>query len=261
MDPAEAIDRARLLQDQGKAEEALELLLSAAKEHDDEDLRAEIALFYAERGWQRLDEGAMADFRAASAWGECPLALAGEAALRAGRGEHEEARRLLERALELDPELPQAHYWMGWILRARGESGPALESFSRAASEWPAYGAAHVARAGLLLDLGRKEEARQAIREGLLHCPYEAGLYEALGRWCAGENDPAKAMKAFQRAVQINRRSLSAWLGLAEAAARDGNELEMTRALDAAVNLDREATLEWVRREAPGNPLLRTYLQ
>jgi len=261
MDVSEAIDRARLLQDQGRPDEALQILLSAAQEHDDEDLRAEIALFYAERGWQRGDEGALADFREAAAWGECPLALAGEAALRAGRGEHEEAGRLLERALELDPELPQAHFWRGRIHWTRGAHAAALEAFSRAAELRPGFGAAHAWRARALAALGRREEAHQALLEGLRHCPYEAELYEELGSHFAAGEDRARARKALRRAVEIDRNRRSAWLALAGAAAREGDELEMTRALDAAAALDREATLEWVRKEAPGNPLLKTYLQ
>lgn len=261
MDVAEAIDRARLLQEQGKPDEALEVLLAAAKEHEDEDLRAEIALFYAERGWQRLDEGALADFQAAAAWGECPLALAGEAALRAGGGELEEAGRLLERALELDPELPQAHYWTGRIRWARGEREPALESFSKAVEAWPAFGAAQTARARAFLELGRKEEALQAILEGLRHCPYEAGLYEILGRLHAGGNDLGKARRALRRAVEIDRKNLSAWLALAELSAKEGDELEMTRALDAAAATDREAVLKWAREKAPEMPLLKAYLE
>lgn len=259
MDIAEVIDRARRLQEQ-EPDQALAVLLAAAQEHDDEDLRAEIALFYAERGWQRLNEGALADFQAAAAWGECPLALAGEAALRAERGELEEAERLLERTLELDPELPQAHYWRGRIHWARGEREPALNCFSKAVDAWPAYEAAQVARARALLELERKEEAQQAILEGLRHCPYEAGLYETLGRFHAGENEPARARMALRRAVEIDRKNLSAWLALAGQSARDGDELEMTRALDAAAALDRETTLEWVRKEAPRNPLLKIYL-
>jgi len=260
VDVADAIDRARRLQDDGKADEALELLLAAAREHpDDEDLDAEVALFYTERGLRRPEAEALADFAEAQKWMELPITLAAEAGIRVRRGELEKAEGLLGQALEADPDLLEARVALGRLWMAKGDPARAAEVLGGSLKLWPGSPASLVGLAEALRDLGRKGEALVALREAAARCPGDDRVLAALGQACAEADDVGGAREAWTRAAQMNRTNVDAWRGAAWAAARSGDELEMHRALDRAIELDPDGTRAWLEKEKSAVPLLATY--
>lgn len=261
MDVADAIDRSRLLLEQGRSDEALDLLRSAAGEHpDDEDLKGELALLYTERGLARPpQEGdlALQDFAEALKHAELPLALVGTARVLTGRGDHGKAEEILGRALEADPELPEALAQMGLLKAVRGDFAAAAPLLTAALERAPAYGPGYVWLASALEGLGRAPEAHRALLEGLRHCPADDALLVAFGWSCARHSGDLKSARAsWRRAAEINRRNAEAWKALAWGAAAAGDELEMTVALDRAAALDPEGTREFVERSRKDQPLL-----
>jgi len=59
------------------------------------------------------------------------------ARVRVQEGDPEGARQVLDKALELEPDLAKAHYFYGLTLKADGRYDEALEHFHRAASRYP----------------------------------------------------------------------------------------------------------------------------
>jgi tetratricopeptide (TPR) repeat protein len=89
-------------------------------------------------------------------------------AMQSGKHEdHERALRDFERALSLDPELWEAHYNVGVLLRLRGELKKALPHLSAAHKQAPAVGEPLLALAELRHALGEREEAADLLSEYL----------------------------------------------------------------------------------------------
>ena len=265
MEVADTIDRARLLQEQDRAGEALELLLAAAAEHpDEEDLKAEISFLYTDRGLGRPPEESdqsLADFTEARKWMELPLALAGTAKILSRRGDYAGAEALLRQALEADPELPEAHAQLGINRVSQGDMAAGAESLARTLELAPGHGPAYVWLASALEGLGRPEEAHRTLLEGRRRCPSDDRLLVPLG-WSLAERakDPAGAQDAWRRAIEINRGNADAWRGLAWAAAETGDEVEMIRSLDRSQSLDPEGTKSFLERYGASLPLLKKYV-
>ncbi len=234
MDVADAVDRARRLLDEDKADEALEILLAAARENPCEDLDLEIASVYTERGFGRTGEPALADFAEARTWAELPLTLVGEAQVRILREELEQAEALLAQALEMDPELPPAKVLEGRIRLYRGNLAGAGEAFMTAVQLSPQYGDAYLGLAEALTRAERRKEAIEALAEGARQDPGNDVLLVAFAEALTGEKEYERARTAWRRATEINRFNAAAWRGLAAALARDGDETGSAQALSRA---------------------------
>ena len=86
MDVADAVHRALEFELARRHDDAIEVLLEAAKEHDDEDLHLAIACQYTTRGLLRSGARAKADFEEADKWAEIPFTRAARAAAEARGG-------------------------------------------------------------------------------------------------------------------------------------------------------------------------------
>jgi tetratricopeptide (TPR) repeat protein len=237
----ESIERSRELQRDGRHEEALQVLLDASREHQDEGLDLEIAAFYAERGWAQAEDAelaayvtdgwaglarsngrARADFEESLTWMELPQALAG-----LGSAES------LDRVLEREPAFALAAVLRGRLHLAAGDVAAAGERMMQAAQTAPDYPPAWAGLAEALAKAGRADEAVGALEEGLRHCPASDALWVRLARALGPEG-----RAAWIRATEINRLNADAWRGRAQAAADDGDEVEAARCLDRAAALD-----------------------
>ncbi len=251
MEVADAIDRARRLQEEGKADEALELLLEAAREHPCEDLDGEIALFYAERGLSRPDDEAEKDFEEAQSWHDLPLAVAGLARIALRRGDLERSEALAGRALEMDPEFPLALFAKGCLELKRGKAAAAAELLAKAVAGAPRFGEGYAVLSLALVQAGRLPEAEEALLRGMKECPGDDELLLAAGGFWRASNQPARARQAFRRAAEINRFNAEAWRCVARAASEEGDEVETHEALGRAMEIDPDGTRAWLEKEKP----------
>ena len=99
------------------------------------------------------------------------------------------AREAYERALELNPDLPEAHVNLGRLLHLIGERGRAEPHYREAVKLDPADPTPHFNLGVLLEELGRRDEAVHAYRQAVLRDPDFADahcnlglLLESLGR-------------------------------------------------------------------------------
>ena len=147
-----------------------------------------------------------------------------QADLAARQGDRASARALLDRALALDPELPEAHFSLGTLAGMDGDFESALRSFARVTAATPERAAAWLGEATALALLGREAEAAQRLEAGLGALPGQGSLAFTLARLRLSANDPA---------VRDGARALELAQGLFQAQATPEHAEILAQALAA----------------------------
>jgi tetratricopeptide (TPR) repeat protein/tRNA A-37 threonylcarbamoyl transferase component Bud32 len=153
-----------------------------------------------------------------------------------------------ERSLALDPSYASAHLERGiaYDLKADYLSMPelyqrSLESFDRALELRPDFVEAHRSRGGVLLSLGREDEAVEAVERALALDPGAASAYQTLGRvYFIGCGDFARAAECYEKALALNPQAGWAALQLSHCAALLGDGARAEVAAWQAVVLQEE---------------------
>lgn len=137
--------------------------------------------------------------------------------LRVG-GKYEEALQCLDRALQLNGELPQAHWNKGLCLNALRRYGPAVLSFDRSQQLAPQEPEIDWARGKALFFLGKEEEAFRWLQDPKLNgCGPREPFYRGLAAYKTGQFE--EALKHFTSAklgMQANpedKSDLLSWQG------------------------------------------------
>jgi TolB-like protein/Tfp pilus assembly protein PilF/predicted Ser/Thr protein kinase len=128
---------------------------------------------------------------------------------------YRKARAEVAKALELDPNLAQAHATMGWILRSYDwDWSGADAAYGRALALDPGSIAANNGKAVLAATLGRVEEATRLLRRAVDLDPLSPVSHNNLGvvSWSGGQLDEAGA--AFRKVLELNPEYPSAHLKL-----------------------------------------------
>lgn len=217
-------------------------------------------------------------------------ALLGRALVMLRRGQVEQARAIVERAMSLDPDDAEARYLLGEVRRSSGDRAGAIEAYGEALGRAPQHVPARLARAALALELGRDAQAAADLDHVREHHPFDPhGRYlTALLRLREGRTEQARnelglassAIGAVDPQV-LERHAPSLLLsGLISFLLRDyetaGVKLERylqrhprhlgVRTRLAAIHLERGLpsraveVLEPVAAEAPPNPMLHSLL-
>jgi len=124
------------------------------------------------------------------------------AAARLGRAD--EARRLLERAREIDPSSARVLVGLGSVRLTAGDSAGAREAFAQALAQNPSAAQAESALAMMAGEDGRAEEARERFARAVAADPTEAAKLLALASLLAGRGrmDEARLyLEVFERSA------------------------------------------------------------
>jgi tetratricopeptide (TPR) repeat protein len=194
-----------------------------------------------------------------------------EAAALVAAGREDEARERLERLIALGHEPAEAHYWLGAIHEARGETEDAADCYRLAVHFDPTLPAAQFGLARLHEAAGRYGEAATCYRAVLEHDPdsaaahanlchalYRLGRFQAarahgsraleldpalaearhnLGLVLLATGEPAQAAECFERAFRARPRAEVA-AGLGHALRDLGRLEEAIAAYDRALAID-----------------------
>lgn len=133
------------------------------------------------------------------------------------------ASEALAEAARLQPDAFRWIYLEGIVQRLEGDHSQALKSFERAVELSPEYAPARARLAEVQLELGMEDAAETAYRRALELDPGLAAAWEGLGRIAYDRGDPAAAIERFERALELQPRasSLHHQLGLAYRALGD----------------------------------------
>jgi tetratricopeptide (TPR) repeat protein len=157
----------------------------------------------------------------------------------------DEAATEYARALELDPKLTTARRSLADLRRATGKSEEALALYREQLAADPTD---KPARAGLvisLLDLGKKEEAERELETALKMDASNLPLLVGASYWFAAKNEPVRAEELATRAIEIEPRYTWAHIALARSLVAQKRPLEAERVLRFARAYGRFPTLDY----------------
>jgi protein O-GlcNAc transferase len=120
------------------------------------------------------------------------------------QGELEAAEAACRRALEADPDLPEAHHNLGLTLMnadALEEARPHLERALALRPDSPQF---HVSLAWMLLGVHRVAESTEHCRRAIELAPNLAAAHHHLGNALTEEGDRSGAIASYRRAVELD---------------------------------------------------------
>ncbi|MBU2214080.1 tetratricopeptide repeat protein [Patescibacteria group bacterium] len=158
---------------------------------------------------------------------------------------NDEALEMYDRALAIDPLLPQVHTNRGLILFKDGKDFEAEESFRRAIASPPIYRGlledelqCYFLLSQMLEDRGNGAEAMRLLRQAAEVGDQYFTPHYNLGIRYQGLSQSEKAYEEFTKAVSINSRDVDTQYRLAAVAAETGRLEEAAVALRRVVRLD-----------------------
>lgn len=168
---------------------------------------------------------------------------------------YEDARRVLGRALELDPKSSRALFLSAAALVNQGKNREAEEYFHRALAIDPANARFHYQYGALLLRDNRPQEAQKAFEEAVRLQPEFAPPHYQLGKLLVRANQPAPAARELEAALKSDSDLAQAYYQLSRAYTLLGESEKAARALAAFNQIKKQETdedrefLEGLRKE------------
>ena len=159
----------------------------------------------------------------------------------------------LRRILALDPQNPQAHLRIGYVLQGTNRCAEAIRHFKSAIAARLPGADAHLGLAACAADARRFDDAIAALQEADTREPDNPVVAANLGIVLSDSGDPARGIPHLQRALAIDPDFHEARFNLAIAFAR-------TQKMDAAAAEAREL-LQRLPRDAPQRPEVERLLK
>ncbi len=122
----------------------------------------------------------------------------------AGSGKPDEAIGLYQKALEIDPEYPEANNNLGMALARLGKLNEAVPHFQKFVASNPASADAQNNLALALVGTGKLNQAVPHFQKALDLSPGSADAHNNLGLALTGTGKPALAIPHFEEALKIN---------------------------------------------------------
>ncbi|MGE5177941.1 MAG: protein kinase domain-containing protein [Bacteroidota bacterium] len=117
---------------------------------------------------------------------------------------YDRARKAVERAMALEPDIPEVHARIGWIQsRHDWDWARADTSYARALELAPRSDFVLAGAAGLAMDRGRFDEAVTLFHRALEQDPLRASAYHSLGLALQGAGRWSEAEAAFRKALEL----------------------------------------------------------
>jgi tetratricopeptide (TPR) repeat protein len=158
--------------------------------------------------------------------------------------------RALGRLLQIGNNTPEFHLIMGKAYLNRDEFPKALSELQQAAQADPRLPFVHFSLGTLYLKQQSYERARQEFLEEIALEPDVAYAYERLAEAEALLGEDQQAEKHFKRAVQLDARLPSGYLGLARIYSQRGDWAASLQALEHAGRLTDSANLHYMKGQA-----------
>ena len=133
------------------------------------------------------------------------------------------AREHLERAVALAPDFPDAHYNLGGVALAEGDTAAAIAAYRQAIALRPDYPAAHNNLGGLLTAIGALDEALVHYRLAVRFDPGHSGAHYNLANVLLARGETAEAIRHYRSALEAAPEDPDAASALARALALAGN--------------------------------------
>jgi tetratricopeptide (TPR) repeat protein len=120
---------------------------------------------------------------------------------------------LYQATVDRNPNSAMAHYNLGQLQLAAGQTSSAMQHFEQALAIDPQYSAAENNLGTALVATGRVPEGVARIQHALQMDPKNVVAYNNLGKVLLDANQPQEALREFERAVGINPQNTDALYG------------------------------------------------
>jgi predicted CXXCH cytochrome family protein len=232
-DRAALHELATVLQSSGQMDRAVEVLKRGADRFPQDDgFLANLASTYFQQG--RQAEAQDAATRALEVNPERPDAHDLNGLLAVARGDREAGEKEFLEAIRLRPNLPEPHNNLANLLVGEKRFGEAEANFKRAIELKPGYGDAHHGLGLLMILTGKNADAERELREGVRLSPGDAGTHADLADLLSAEGRFADAAGEYRRALAVNAANPEVNLGLALVLLQQGQTGEALSHLQAA---------------------------
>lgn len=117
------------------------------------------------------------------------------------------APQMAQKAILLDPRLPEAHLLLGQVALGMGKVDQALAEFEREAAINPMSGVVYDRLGDAYMQKNQFEKAQDALNKALLLEPDATGPYILLGQVLLKRNNPGTAVTYLKRAVEMDPKN------------------------------------------------------
>jgi eukaryotic-like serine/threonine-protein kinase len=154
------------------------------------------------------------------------------------------------RALQIDPDLAEAHATLGYVKHYDWQWADAEGELRRALELNPSYGLGHVWYANLLVSQKRRDEAMAEVRKAEGLDPLSMVVLTNVGWTLDLSNRVPEAVAAYQRALSLDPDYIQAHWRLGDAYVRLGRIDEAMRQIETVAALSRRSpsSLAWLAR-------------
>lgn len=156
-------------------------------------------------------------------------------------GRYAEAERAFARAARGEPELADAHYWLGLAASRAGHHGRAVQALERARELDPDLPGVDLQLGIALRRGGEDRRAAEALDRALAADPDDAAAHYFRGLVAQALGDHALAESHLRRAAELDPQlAAGAWLGIGRSRAQAGDREAALEALGRARSLEPE---------------------
>ena len=150
---------------------------------------------------------------------------------------YEEAIGLLNKALEIKPDYPEAHVNLGIALQNQGNLTAAIAAFTRALVYRPHYANAHIRLGIALQEQGDRSAAITAFNKAIALQPDHPDVYNNLAIALQEDGDLPSAIAAYGKALAIKPDNAQAYSNLGNALQAQGDLAAAIAAYNKSIEL------------------------
>jgi len=158
----------------------------------------------------------------------------------AAMGDKEEAARVFEKALSVNPGWAETYEQLGLLRMQAGQNKEAEDLLLKATRVWPDFATPYRALAMIYLSEGRVSESRLAIEKALTLAPFLEDAYNVLGSIQRQEGGLEEAVLSFRKELEVNPSSWRAYANLGSVYEEMGKPEMAIEAYEKSVDLNTE---------------------
>ncbi len=132
------------------------------------------------------------------------------------KGDWETCKKYMNQALDIDPKMPDAYYYLGEVGRLSGNKNEALMNYEKAMNLDPKFAAAILAHAKVLKEVKPKSNILDDLNKAIQYDPALFDAYIERARYYMQKNQPDKAMEDLMIARDLYPDSPLIYLNLAQ---------------------------------------------